>query len=144
MSAQSCPECGSDDETGWSDTTVQDETTDDPFYAGETAAARRSGAFLWPLLLLIPVGASYLGGALWGLTLLAACGLASVFFLFQTRSASRPVRKERDLYENLLRKAGGDEKLVASIIVNEQRRRPQSSRSEAMQSAIYKWERDNK
>jgi len=143
INALSCPECGSDDETGWSNETIGDDSQADLIYT-DAAASKPRVFMLWPLFLLIPIRAAYLGNLLWGLVLLLVFLAVGGLFVARDRWNLRPRKIEHELHLNLLRKAGGDEKLVASIIANEQRRNPQSNRAKAMESAIEKWERDNK
>ena len=68
----------------------------------------------------------------------------------QQRSASStPVTVPRDdraeqLYRNLLRKSFGDKAKVERLIQYEATRAPGASRAEWIQSAIERWERDNR
>jgi hypothetical protein len=49
-----------------------------------------------------------------------------------------------ELYDELLRKVGGDEQVAERLIAFEGKRHPQASRSESIQLAIERWERDNR
>lgn len=105
VDALACPECGSDDETGWSNATVG--------IGDEDAIPPR------PL------------------------------FSFLSRLSTRITKpgaqkREGELHQNLLRKCGGDEKLVERILQNEARRAPHEIRAQWLQTAIDKWERDNR
>jgi predicted nucleic acid-binding Zn-ribbon protein len=48
-----------------------------------------------------------------------------------------------ELYDELLRKVGGDEGIANRLIAFEGERSPQASRSECIRRAIERWERDN-
>ncbi len=52
--------------------------------------------------------------------------------------------KRHPLYQNLLRKTQGDEKLAERLIQYEQRRNPYATREELIANAIARWERDNR
>lgn len=52
--------------------------------------------------------------------------------------------KEHQLYNKLLQKSRGDRKLVERLIEYERRRRPNCSRTELLEVAIYHWERDRR
>ncbi len=49
-----------------------------------------------------------------------------------------------ELYDELLRKVGGDEAAADRLIALEGKRSPQASRSECIRRAIERWERDNR
>ena len=53
-------------------------------------------------------------------------------------------RKEKQLYQKLLQRSRGDRQLVERLIEYERRRSPDSSRIDLLQSAIYRWQRDNR
>jgi len=52
--------------------------------------------------------------------------------------------KEKQLYQKLLQRSRGDQKLVERLIEYERRRSPDSNRADLLQSAIYHWNRDNR
>ena len=49
-----------------------------------------------------------------------------------------------ELYDELLRKVGGDDQVAERLIAFEGKRHPQANRSECIQLAIERWERDNR
>jgi hypothetical protein len=51
---------------------------------------------------------------------------------------------ERDLYENLLKKVGYNTDIVKRLIKFEQDKDPEAGRASLLQSAIDRWERDNR
>jgi len=51
---------------------------------------------------------------------------------------------QADLYENLLRKVGWDEGVVERLVDFERDRAPNGTRIQWLESAIERWERDNK
>ena len=103
--ALSCPECGSDDETGWSNQTV--------------GIGEENSIPPHPLSVFVT-------------------RLQNRFFQPSAR------QNETALWENLLRKCGGDADLVEQILRNEARRAPHKARADWLQSAVDKWERDNR
>jgi hypothetical protein len=50
----------------------------------------------------------------------------------------------QSLYQNLLRKVGGDHRTVARLIEYERRRKPNASDRELFENAIWRWENDNR
>ncbi|GEM_PF-794622 len=52
--------------------------------------------------------------------------------------------KRHPLYQNLLRKTRGDEKMAERLIQYEQQRTPYAAREELIANAIARWERDNR
>jgi hypothetical protein len=51
--------------------------------------------------------------------------------------------REKALYDDLLRKVGGDRAVVERLIAHEKDRRPDASRMTCLQNAIRRWEREN-
>ena len=66
--------------------------------------------------------------------------------LIKTRGQSDPPPslRERQLYDNLLLKVGGDRSTVERLIDYEQSRAPGFERAEYLQRAIERWERENR
>jgi hypothetical protein len=51
---------------------------------------------------------------------------------------------QRALYDDLLRKVGGDKAAVERLITFENKRNPDGNRTQWLQQAIWRWERDNR
>lgn len=51
---------------------------------------------------------------------------------------------QADLYDDLLRKVGGDHAAAERLIDFERRQSPHATRKEWLQSALQRWERDNR
>ena len=51
--------------------------------------------------------------------------------------------REKALYDDLLRKVGGDLAVVERLIAYEKEQNPDASRMTCLQNAIRRWERDN-
>jgi hypothetical protein len=69
------------------------------------------------------------------------------FFLVQyliQQYSKTGLGRENQLYEKLLQKSRGDRQLVERLIEYERRRSPNSSRTDLLQTAIYRWERDRR
>ncbi len=142
--ASACRECGSDAETGWS------ESADYGFFYDDEPEASPSRSATWtkPLLavLVILVLSSYLAYNLtWGKYLILAVLLviSIAYYVTQVFPHTRYSR-ERRLYQYILQKARGDRELVERLIEYERRRSPDLGRLELMQDAIFRWERDNR
>lgn len=140
-----CPECGSDDETGWSSDTDYDGLfliSDEPLSesnlfspAAQRVIAGIALAVLTIFLFTYPAG-PYLAAALY-----LALGVG--YYLTQIRPKSQPEMEKR-LYHNLLLKAHGDAQLVERWLDYEYERNPDLNSLEIKQAAIDRWERDNR
>ena len=146
LGALACPECGSDEKTGWS----------------EEANYQDLGLFVWdedqapsvsapssPLSRYVMVGLSLLTVAAflaytipWGIYLapiVLAGGLG--YYAMRVRSGARDGVQEQ-LYRQLLAKARGDRALVERLVEYERQRNPGAARSVLLRNAIDRWERD--
>ncbi|MEZ4642864.1 MAG: zinc ribbon domain-containing protein [Chloroflexota bacterium] len=145
--ALACPECGSDEETGWSEDTAYDGLYlyDDEPLSGSTSS--HSWTKVATAVLLIVIAFAVLSAVLgqWGfyLALILAGGAGIFYYITQIRPSS-PSQREEALYQDLRRKARGDTSLVERLIAYEQRRNPRASRQQWLQDAIARWERDNR
>lgn len=141
-----CPECGSDEETGWSDETIYDGLSLDDDIQEMSASPARG----WKIPLILIVAAVTLVAYLavyvaWGIylipLLLIIAGL--VYYFVQIAPRTRHSREKR-LYRQLMMIAGGDAVRVRHLIAYERRRNPDAELSELLEDAIYRWERDNR
>jgi hypothetical protein len=142
--ATACPECGSDEETGWSENADYDE----PFpYAGEPETRDKSTAWLKYLIAIVAALtlSAYLAYALpWGIYLIPVTFLAVGIGYCMTRVRPNRPSAEKQLYQSLLQKAQGDRDLVARLIEYERQRNPRADRLKLLQDALYRWERDSR
>ena len=144
--ALACPECGSDDETGWSA-----ETAYDGLYLYDNEPLTEPGWFttrtktILAVLALLTLAAflitQFPGGFYWLLAIGVVIGLA---YYFKEIWPNTPSQVEKRLYANLLTKARGDADLVERWIAYEQRRSLNANRIELMADAIQRWEWDNR
>jgi len=51
--------------------------------------------------------------------------------------------REKTLYDDLLRKVGGDRTIVERLLKYEKEQRPEATRMACLQQAIRRWEREN-
>jgi hypothetical protein len=153
-SATACPECGSDNETGWSEAAAYDDLllydNEPPVPRTPCGGADSSRHAVWPQYLIVIVAAltlaAYLAYALtWGVyvipVVLAAVGV--VIYVAQVLTRQRH-SQEKQVYQRLLYKARGDRELVARLIEHERRRSPGAGRLKLMQDVLYYWERDSR
>ncbi|MBA3471301.1 MAG: hypothetical protein H0T53_16820 [Herpetosiphonaceae bacterium] len=152
-SARACPECGSDEQTGWSSGPAAGgvfPASDHPDDL-EWRRERRSALAGWMKVVLI------------GMVVILVFGTASKtnyreiimlplillvvgvgYLAFRQRPAlNLGLGREQALYATLLEQARGDQGLAERLIAYEQRRQPGATRQQAIQNAIYRWERDN-
>jgi hypothetical protein len=141
--ARACPECGSDEQTGWAAGSFSD-----------SAAERRRGfagpGWLKPvalgLLVLVVLGtaSTMRRPAAIGLALLLLIVVVGYQALNRRPTLNLGLGRERELYARLLNKAHGDHALAERLIAYERGRTPNLARQQLIQSAIYRWDRDNR
>ena len=144
--APACPECGSDDETGWSE-----ETAYDGLYLDEDEPLPKPSWFSIPAKTILGVLALIIlalflmtifpGGFFWVLVIGLVFG--GVYY-YKEIWPTTPAQVEKRLYANLLAKARGDADMVERWIEYEQQRSLNTNRIELMEDAIQHWEWDNR
>ncbi len=147
-SATACPECGSDNETGWSEAAAYDDLL---LYDNDNEPPADSSRHVaWPQYLIVIVAAlilsAYLTYALpWGIYLIPIVLAAVGVGIYVTQVLPNQRRsQEKQVYQRLLQKARGDRELVARLIEHERRRSPGADRLKLMQDVLYYWERDSR
>ncbi len=140
-----CPECGSDETTGWSTNAEAVE-----WLPADAEHEDNQRASLWGNLVLggvsvvlaISAMAAYgRAGIVIGLAFLAlAIGAIFYYRLFPNTRVGR----ERKIYHELLMAARGDEALVERWVDYERSRLPSADTLMLMQRALYRWKRDNR
>ena len=144
--ALACPQCGADENTGWSPAAGELLPGDDDELLGvgglraDLPPKRRSvslltGAVLALLVaaLLLPLTGPWI--ALGGLAL----GLGAAWLL--RRPQARPARQgdaESRMYRELLERTKGDAAMVERLLESEARRAPGASRRELLAAALYR------
>ena len=140
-----CPECGSDDETGWS----ADADYDGLFLISDEPVSESSlfSPYTQKIIggVALAVVTAFLFSFSGGLYAVAALylALAALYYFTQIRPQSYS-QQEKRLYQNLLLKARGDAQLVERWLDYEQARNPHLDSLELMQTAVDRWERDNR
>lgn len=152
--AASCPECGSDEETGWA------EDAENVIYYDDDPEDEKSGAPLWQKIVLIflayvlasPLSAffepSSTGFAL--LTILLVIAIA--YFVVADRlgaDVSLTTQKSRmkaamSDYDSLMMRARHDQELVERLIAYEKYLNPDGDRERWITDALGRWKRDNR
>lgn len=143
-----CPECGSDDETGWSDRTAYDGLyfyEDEDLNSGRESKPRPWLKYLIPGLIIVTLSAFLSAVVPWGIYLLPVILLAAgiAFYLMEV-APKRQFNQIERLYQALLTRAQGDYAMVERWISYERRREPDADEIQLMQSALYRWQRDNR
>lgn len=146
MDATVCPECGSDDETGWSEDTAYDGLY---LYDDDVNTERARGSSRWVKIAVLAVLALILSAFVattipWGIYLIPLILLAAgAAYYFMEIAPNLVSNQEKKLYETLLIRAGGDEAMVERWISYERRRTPDADELDLMEAALYRWQRDN-
>jgi hypothetical protein len=144
--ASACPECGSDEETGWSQDAAYGELF--AYYdEAETGvpASKPWTRYLVPALAVLTLSAFLAYWLPWGIYLVPVVFLVVGVAYYATQVLPNTRRSaERQLYRDLLRKTRGDRELAERLIGYERKRRPGADRLQLLQDAIYRWERDNR
>ena len=141
--ASACPHCGSDEHTGWSDEAEYGGFVAGPDEPGPSSKPSSQRRFLIIAVTLLILSAFLASSVSWGIYLVPIflILLAGSYYLTDIRPRSRKV-EQRQLYQQLLRRARGDQATVARLIEYERQRAPFSDETELMQNAIDRWERD--
>lgn len=143
--AEACPECGSDEQTGWSR-----RPADEPlilYYDEEPSTFDSWIKADWMKKLLTVVSIITVAGLListvpGGLYLVVVLlVILGIYYGARQMLGTRHGERGR-LYGVLLQKALGDESLVERLIEYERQRNPHLSRAEWIEYAIDRWERD--
>ncbi len=140
-----CPECGSDDETGWSADADYDGLfllSDEPVSESSLFSPYTQKIIGGVALAVVAIFLISFPGGLYAAAALYLA-LAAVYYFTQIRPQSHS-KQEKRLYQNLLLKARGDAQLVERWLDYEQARNPHLDRLELMQTAVDRWERDDR
>lgn len=149
LDAVVCPECGSDDETGWSEDTAYDGLylydDDGDFAPKESSKSPSWLKWLIPLVIIVTLSAFLATSVPWGIYLIPVIILAAgIAYYFMEISPKLQANQEDRLYQALLTRAQGDHAMVERWISYERRRDPDADEVQLMQSALYRWQRDNR
>jgi len=146
--SRACPECGSDEETGWSeewypdDAAPDEEENEGDGRRGEIGKKVMKIAFslagTLAIAAFIAVQIPFYGWFI-GLAVIAAVVVALV--VFRERPPSEK-RLERELERELLAMSGRDPARVERLVMYERSRKPDASRAELLERAIDRLERD--
>ena len=149
IDATACPECGSDDETGWSEASAYDGIdliNDDPIdgsWAASYGSKRRFRVAVIVILTLI-LSAFVAVTVPWGIYLIPLIiGAAIAAYYLVEIAPNLRNHQEKKIYESLLLRASGDEALVERWISFERQRTPDADEVDLMEAALYRWQRDN-
>jgi uncharacterized OB-fold protein len=145
IKARACPECGSDEQTGWSEAAkymhLLPYTGDSEPAPSATPAWRRYVIFAIAILLIVAFLAAQ--NMAWIVPVIAAVAIicSVAYWVSQQLSNSRR-GMERKLYRKLVQRACGDRDLANRLLEYERLRAPKANRLQLLQNAIYRWERD--
>lgn len=152
--AKACPECGSDQETGWSEAAGYLHLLPD---RGDTGLSSRRPSVLNRLTPAIAMGVvvafCFAQGMLWGVLGSVALALVVAYpFLLQRGSRSpqdspdlaQITHLEDHLQRTLIQKARGDGDLVERLLTYEQHRNPKGNRIQWLTDAHARWDRDRR
>lgn len=151
--AAACPECGADENTGWSEDADYAHLLpypDNNPYAGDDPSGDAISlpvSVNWrklalAILVTITLSAFLATNVPWGVYIVPVLLLvAGILYVATERFKQTEYSVERDLYKNLLAKARGDEELVERWIGYERHRNPDADRIDHLEAAIYRWER---
>ena len=146
LDAPACPECGSDEQTGWSENTVYDGLDlhdDEDTRTGHSVTSRPWAKYLLIGLATVTLLAYSAWRLTWGIYLipLALVAVGVAYCVIRMFSRKQP-NMEKRLYQDLLQKARGDGELVERLVEHERQRSPGSDRLKLLQDAIDRWEAD--
>ncbi|MEM7331646.1 MAG: zinc ribbon domain-containing protein [Chloroflexota bacterium] len=152
VGAHFCPECYSDEETGWSEEAEYADLL--PYDAGDSLAQEFFGgnvsestnnnryvlialSVFTVIALVVSIG---VGNPVF--VILTLLGIGAYYYWTQNKPDSS-AKREKALYQDLLSKARGDAALVQRWLDYEKSKNPDSTQLELMEDALIRWERDN-
>ncbi len=152
--AAACPECGSDEETGWAEETETD------IYYEDNESEEKPKAPLWQKIVLIflayllasPLSAFFEPSSTGFLLLTILLVIAIVYLVVAERlgadvslatKTSRTAKAMSD-YDSLMMRARHDQSLVERLIAFEQSRNPEGDRERWISDALLRWKRDSR
>jgi hypothetical protein len=142
--ALACPACGADEETGWSSRTAYDDLWLPDEGVVEPKGTPLSG-YILAFVGLFMVAAMLASVTPWALLLLPVILVIVAVAYVQREIWPRTARaREQGLYAALLRRARGDEALVARLIDFEAQRMPGADRVALLDAALARWRRDSR
>lgn len=144
--ALACPECGSDEETGWSEeATYQDLglfVWDEDKAPTASAPSLHLSRYLMVGLSLLTITAFLAYTIPWGVYLAPIVLVGGLgYYAIRVRPSAHDGVQEQ-LYHRLLAKARGDRELVERLLEYERQRDPSAAKSALLRNAIDRWERD--
>jgi hypothetical protein len=142
-----CPECGSDEETGWSEKwDIEDELTveEDPAAVQRRRVVKNLIRIGFSIIGAIAIGAFLaVEIPIYGIFIAAAvvAGVIIALIVFRERPPSAK-RTERNLEQELLALSGRDPARLERLVMYERSRAPDASRPELLKRAIDRLVRD--
>ncbi len=152
--AAACPECGSDEETGWA------EDAESVIYEDDDEAPETPGAPLWQKIVLIVLAyvlasplTAFFEPSSTGFVLLTILLVIAIAYLLVAEylgaDISLSTRKSRTAramseYDSLMLRARHDQPLVERLISFEQSRNPEGDREQWISDALARWKRDSR
>jgi uncharacterized membrane protein YvbJ len=147
LRAKACPECGSDEQTGWSEAAkyihLLPDTGDSEVKSPTIQRWQKIGFGAIAVFLVILI--VHLSGFDWLVlpivVVLILIGL-SFFAVNFYRNSSQGM--ELQLYRHLVTRTQGDRQQVERLIDYESQRAPEANRLQLLQNAVYRWDRDRR
>ena len=151
--AAACPECGSDEETGWA------EDAENVIYYDDDPADESSGAPLWQKIVLIflayllasPLSAFFEPSITGFLLLTALLAIAITYIvavekLGGTTGLPIPSRTAKAMsdYDSLMLRARGNQEIVERLITFEREQNPNADREQWITDALSRWKKDTR
>lgn len=147
LKARACPECGSDEETGWSEAASYSHLLP---YTGDSetnASASKTWQKYSIAAIAIFVITVFLAsqGFSWSFYVIPLIALAgSIAYYASRRYKSSRWGMEKQLYQQLLKRTRSEKKLAQKLIEYERQLSPGSNQLQLLQNAIYRWDRDRR
>ncbi|MFK7800394.1 MAG: zinc ribbon domain-containing protein [Anaerolineae bacterium] len=151
--AAACPECGSDEETGWA------EDAEGVIYESDDAADERPVTPLWQKIVLVflayllasPLSAFFEPSSTGFLLLTALLIIAIAYIVVVEKLGGSvglplPNRSATAMsdYDSLMLRARGNQSIVERLIAFEQERNPDGDREQWISDALVRWKKDTR
>lgn len=149
--AAACPECGSDEETGWA------EDAEDVIYYNDEPADERPETPLWQKIILVFLAyllasplSIFFEPSSTGFALLTALLIIAIVYIVVverlggTVGIPLPNRSATAMsdYDSLMLRARGNQSIVERLIAFEQEHNPDGDREQWISDALVRWKKD--
>ncbi len=146
VKAKFCPECGSDEQTGWSEAADYIHLLPDKYDRDVTKESPTLQSWFkqWGILIILVMITGFVTASIGSFFAIVALIIIGILYLVTEIYPKTAYAQEKILYRKLLQKTKGNSQLANRLIQLERERTGEASQLELIKDAIARWEKDNK